>query len=1404
MRALLKYLKSGVVGAIVLCLLLLPMSAVAAPRYTPLLTFTPADITFSYGESSSGYSVTLTNTGDGAAYNVALYADFGALAVTSPNDPYTPGANPFFTLPMIPAGGSHTLTFTLVNPDWCSGSMARKVVWQPHYHDATGIDFTAGAQVSAINPAAGAPDIQVNMSGAPEVIHIGETVPYHITSAYSGSVSCGSGSTGAVTVVDTVPAGFTVVNADGGIWVPGGDGTGGTITWSYTPPASLDKNIILQSPGAPQCEGYCKTTFTNSVSASVTACSGCTLNAAAAKSTAIACAEGVTSTKTASGPFERGSDTSYTNTYIFDSGSTVTLNSLVFTEHAENRQLYNPGSLAIIFDGVDITAAVLVTDTTTNAGGSLVLDFSGAPATALAGKSLVISYDLTATPNTVAACGNTTFYSWSSLNMGASGAACLVDGVIHETVPVTIGSPAMAATISGLPAVMDKGRTQTITLNLTQTSTFNPKDVKLELSGLNYYVVNPAAVTCGGAVAPVSCTPALNGSGNYEWTFNDGFTGQNQTATIQVTVLKRATGSGGLVATAYFDDRTTDNGVSDLLCAATATAQPDLLRGGDLIIENTPDVFVADAYTTSFQRKLYVINRGAGTAYNVWVDDLLGSDLQYVSAVVDNMTGVTVTGNQDHSGGAMNGSTIAIAAMTAGERRMITATGNITGCSNLTSTAIANWNVIGTAAQVSASDSGVVQIPTSPQLDTSKAITPLDALGVSTATATFRNSGDTKIYNVMMTATLPAGLTYIPSSTRWRVNGGGWNGPNAAYNPNPTTSPLVWTRNEIPGMSSMNPGDTLEINFELIADCSFTGGTVKVATQFEDPCGQIHTVAEWSAAIAPNAPVIGITGFTLSPATIYTHNDNTELTVTIANTGTVDAENLDLVVTLPDGLSYSSGSAKLFVGPDNTGTAIAIGDPTIVGNQLRFTNTASKLDNLVNSLQANGGNDTLVLKFSVRSSCYVTGNLGLTLYYYDACGATQYSTTASHAVTASSPNLSVVATPVVPYAECGSDVTWNVAVTNNGTGNAQVVRVEETLGAGLTYVPGSFTAIDKPGTVIADLAGNLLGWEFNNLAAGATARFTLKSTVDSAGCAIGSRQSSVRAIWGGGTTGEAVDNNPATTSYDCTIGTWANAAPATVAVIVPTVTAIVIDQNQPQTLYSGVEGKGVYKSSDGGQIWVPTTGQPGNLRIKQLVIHPSVAGTLFAASYGSGIFTSSDSGNSWSACSGQPANLNSVALTIAASGRLYAGTEGGIFSSSDCNSWSDVNSGLTVDTAKPPVVIVIAGNTLYAGLDGLGIWKKVDTGDWTAATGLPANSRVKAIVMKDSANLYAALYGSGVYKSTDSGGSWSACGATGLTNTNLLSLKINGSGYLYAGTESGIFVSVNDCGTWNPMNSGLP
>lgn len=1254
---------------------------------TPYIDFNPPDITFDYCEDFVDVNFTISNIGDGTAYEVWNLVDFGALVVSnvSAGCSYNNVENRFELANPIPAGGDYDLSFRLSYPSWCGGSFPTgDLLWRKIYKDGCGNEFYPPTELSQINAPANSTSLNASVSGPGPEIHIGESVTYTITSSHSGSITCGSGTASDVEVVCGVPNGFSVTDADGGSWNPGNR----TLSWTFTPPANLSKTVVYDSPGIADCETYCNTLFTTSVTATGVDCCGCDLSATDSESTAIECSEGVTSDKSVSpSSNERCSDVTYTNVYTFDASSTLNLNDLEFTEEADYDQEYVPGSLVVTLNAADKTADAAITDNTP-VGGNLILDFSGGGADPLASTTLTIEYDLTLTENTVAACGNRTFYSWSDLDLGfTSGSNCLGDGILHETTQMNAESPEMSVSVSGLNPILHKCESQTITVTLTQTSTYDPKDVKLVLSGLNYYVSNPAATNCSGDVAPTSCEPAVVG-GDYEWTFNDDFGAQGDQAVIELVVQKRCGGPGqGLTATAYFDDACNDDASIDEICSVSNTQSPSLMLYGDLIIEMTPEVYYASENQAEWT--IYVTNRGTGKAFNVWVDDVLGAGMTYNNAVVSGAA-TTVTPNQDHDGGAINGCTIAIAEMAAGERREITLTADLIDCANLTNSATASWGCIGTDCQVSVSDNSTVQIP-SPNLVNTNVVSPsgaLDACSSPEGYITIRNAGQTTCYDIEITETLSSGLEYVGSSTRWRLNGGGWNGPNATYDPSSTVSPLFWTSAEIPGLASIDPGDEIEIDFDMFVSCSFSGGEVRVTTKYDNPCSTSFTTSEnrftssynepditvtqtradepvgcgesitWTIEVTNNSgfelpviwvedvmdgafaynasvgdgtycsdngtsngqtvtweiidlpnntsatlqltaatdsspcsadldntvtvwagcgtadgnsatkpgvdapdddiclhstsfqsvrtetrePDIGYMDIALSPTSIDACNDATEITIVIENSGPTDAVNMDIVITLPDGLSYNGLSSEGCLGTDETCATGAIGEPAQVGDVLTYYNVSNTATNLIDNLEASGGNDTYVLKFSVMSSCFVTDDIGINLRYYDCCGLIQYSTSTNQEITSNYPSLSVSQTPANTTVDCGESLTWTVSVTNNGTGNAQVVRVEETIGDWLDYSGFSSTIL---GLNSFDMGGGKYGWEFNNLGAGATQEFDFIATLNPDGsppadCATALRQGSARAIWGCGVGGDATDMDPNSTNYNCSTDSWTN------------------------------------------------------------------------------------------------------------------------------------------------------------------------------------------------------------------------------------------------------------------------
>ncbi len=829
---------------------------------SPSLDFTPPDINFTYCEDNKTVSFPITNNGDGRAHDVKICVDFGPLSVISVTPPAT-YTNGCFNIPDLGPGDNYNLEFTLGYSDWCQRPLpSGTLLWQPNYKDDCNNDFYPPVKLSSYNAPSDSPELSVSKTG-PEEIQIGSQATYHITVDYSGVTSCGSGSTGTVQVTDHVPDGFTVVDAGGGTWTPGAGGTGGTITWTFDPSSSphFETDITLQAPGADQCEGYCFTTFENTVEASVQDCCGCDLSASASQTTAIECEQLVDSEKTANpSTAQKCEEITYTNQYDFTDSSAldgVDLSDLHFEENADNNQQYVSGSLSVVFDGADVTSCVSITDNTP--GGHLILDFSGCTGYgSVRNKSLTITYNLRITDQSQPSppCGNSsTFYSWSTLDLGITGGDCLQDGRIHETTEVTVEPPAMSVSLNGMPTVVEKCGTYDVDLVVERTSTVGvPYDVVVRLNTDNYYVVS---VNGYDGVNPVS-GPVDHGT-YIEWDYGDNFSSANQ-GTIHLTVQKRCEGGPTLTATAYYDDQCHNNDQCEQSCSASDTYTPPLMTSGDLIITKTPEVYYAS--TNTVQWKIYLINRGNGTAYNVWLDDILGAGLTYNSATVDNMDGVTINPNQDHTGGSINGVGILINSMAPAERREITITANLVDCDNLTNDVSSSWGCLGGDCNTPVSDNSTVKIPAPVLVGTNNIPTPINACSEETAVITIKNAGQTTVYNLEVTETLPPGLSYVPGTTEWRKNGGSW---SPGSDPNPMTSPIKWTKNELPVLSDLSPGDTVEIRFHVVSDCDFQGGDVVFELQYENPCGKVFSTSPSTFHVDLNEPNVSITKTRITP-----------------------------------------------------------------------------------------------------------------------------------------------------------------------------------------------------------------------------------------------------------------------------------------------------------------------------------------------------------------------------------------------------------------------------------------------------------------------------------------------------------------------------------------------------------
>jgi photosystem II stability/assembly factor-like uncharacterized protein len=238
--------------------------------------------------------------------------------------------------------------------------------------------------------------------------------------------------------------------------------------------------------------------------------------------------------------------------------------------------------------------------------------------------------------------------------------------------------------------------------------------------------------------------------------------------------------------------------------------------------------------------------------------------------------------------------------------------------------------------------------------------------------------------------------------------------------------------------------------------------------------------------------------------------------------------------------------------------------------------------------------------------------------------------------------------------------------------------------------------------------------------------------------------------------------------------------------------AVAICPADPNVVYLTRWGEGVYRSTDGGNSWQPRNGGLSDLWIYDLAVQPSDCNVVYAATNSTGVYKTSDGGGYWQARNSGLGNLmaRSLAIALADPNRLYVGTANGVYRSDDAANWWRPTGWLPGVTTWALAVAAGDANTVYAGLDGYGVYKSTNGGStWQPQnTGL-GNVKARALIVDPLAAQ--AVYvgrddGGGVCRSLDGAGSWSELNQ-GLGGRNVKALWLDGGSCrtLQAGTTNG-------------------
>ena len=321
-----------------------------------------------------------------------------------------------------------------------------------------------------------------------------------------------------------------------------------------------------------------------------------------------------------------------------------------------------------------------------------------------------------------------------------------------------------------------------------------------------------------------------------------------------------------------------------------------------------------------------------------------------------------------------------------------------------------------------------------------------DAGQVVAFTLTVSNVGPSAATNVRVTDTMPGSLSYVSST------------PNVGGSYDSSTG--IWTV----GTVASGGSESLVLRARVTAPASAVNVAEITHSDQGDPdsvpANGVTTEDDYAVAgLNPNVADLGVTkSVDLNHPNV---GDDVTFTIVATNHGPNDATGVQVVDTLPAGLTYGSSNATS-------------------GSYDSVTHTWT-----IGSL-ANGASETLTLVATVANPGTITNTATISGDPFDP----KLSNNSATVSTSQLVDLVVTKSVNDPAANVGTTVIFTVGVSNTGPSAAHNVVISDLLPTGLTYVSDTSSAGTSYGSTTGD-------WTVGTLAAEASASLTLHATVAS-------------------------------------------------------------------------------------------------------------------------------------------------------------------------------------------------------------------------------------------------------------------------------------------------------------------
>jgi len=235
-------------------------------------------------------------------------------------------------------------------------------------------------------------------------------------------------------------------------------------------------------------------------------------------------------------------------------------------------------------------------------------------------------------------------------------------------------------------------------------------------------------------------------------------------------------------------------------------------------------------------------------------------------------------------------------------------------------------------------------------------------------------------------------------------------------------------------------------------------------------------------------------------------------------------------------------------------------------------------------------------------------------------------------------------------------------------------------------------------------------------------------------------------------------------------------------------------ESRDSIVYAGIQGDGIFRSTDYGNLWTKKIKGLTNTFVNSLAISGNniIAGSTYVGSGGS-IFLSTDNCNTWSIKDTGIQGSNIQSLTIKGNVML-AGSNQGLFSSADSgNTWTK-NNKLQSDINVS--IVAVSGKVIHAVTNNGVYYSKDDGKTWIRNSYYFEYITVNCLLPVN--NLIFAGTDDGIFQSTDNGINWTQKKISG----NIHSLAVLGKN-IFAGTRTGVYLYTDNGVSYTIKNIGL-